>query len=903
MHANDTAHNACNRNQKITPCKRALPRTLLASAVLGGLVALIQPSIATAQTATPTANWNLPAGPLDQALNQLAMQSKLTISYSPDLVKGKTTHGLSGAYTPTEALRRLLAGTGLTFDALNSTTFVLRPASTPAPASSTGRNSKSESASHSEPSTTLATVTVTGTQIEGVHDIASPLSIYTREDIDQTGSGSVERFIQTLPQNFQGGASEGTVLGLTGGGTADNQVGGTGVNLRGLGNDATLVLLNGHRIAPGNVDGNFVDVSLIPVAALNRVEVMPDGASALYGSDAVGGVVNFITRKDYDGAETRVRYGGVTQGSLDEYQFAQTFGKTWDSGSALLSYEYLRQSALSLNDKGWVRDKFPGPYDLLPEQKRQALIASINQSIGDSVELYGDATYAKRSMPNDWFSTPSYNENAQANIDAWSADGGARVSLPNNYELDSSVSYAASDSEVTATNLGQSPSRHSDTDTGVFAWDTKLSGTLFQLPSGTVQFASGVHYQKESYRSANLLNPALTYDNDRNTWAAFAEIHIPLIGSSATHDGEPRLEATLAGRYDHYSDFGSTTNPKVGLIWRALDGLKFRGTWGTSFVAPLLSQLNPEPTEVAALLISDPTTGTRVPGLFVFGGNPDLQPEKAKTWTAGFDWSSRSLPGLSANATYYHTNYTNRITTPSTAFAGIANYLSPLSYPSLLGQFITRNPTLTEVQQFVDSAAQWIDGTRIPGGVDLSTIAALIDYRNVNLSAVRTSGVDFGASYLWHPGAASMKVGLDGTYILKLDNLLAPGVPVVEAADTVFNPTHLKLRARWTFDTGSFNGALFVNYVDSYRDTRSTPPASVASWTTVDANIGYRFHRTSGLLAGTSLTLGAINLLDRAPPYVAPSYSTIPGYSSIDFDGANADPRGRFVYLQVVKQF
>jgi outer membrane cobalamin receptor len=101
----------------------------------------------------------------------------------------------------------------------------------------------------------------------------------------------------------------------------------TAVNLRGLGADATLVLINGRRMAGAGLMGDFADVSMIPVSAVARIEVLTDGASALYGSDAVGGVVNIVMRDRYDGAETRARLGGSTRGDLGQYQLAQTLGR------------------------------------------------------------------------------------------------------------------------------------------------------------------------------------------------------------------------------------------------------------------------------------------------------------------------------------------------------------------------------------------------------------------------------------------------------------------------------------------------------------------------------------------------------------------------------------------------
>src|SRR6185312_9074463 len=151
------------------------------------------------------------------------------------------------------------------------------------------------------------------------------------------------------------------------GGTSANAVDGTGVNLRGLGNAATLVLVNGHRVAPGNTEGNFVDISMIPLYAVERVEVVTDGASAIYGADAVGGVINIILGRNLDGAETRARYGTVTSGSARERQVGQTVGHSWDTGSAQLIYDYLDRTPLSARSRSYTRS-VSEPTMLLPEQ-------------------------------------------------------------------------------------------------------------------------------------------------------------------------------------------------------------------------------------------------------------------------------------------------------------------------------------------------------------------------------------------------------------------------------------------------------------------------------------------------------------------------------------------------------
>ena len=118
------------------------------------------------------------------------------------------------------------------------------------------------------------------------------------------------------------------------------------INLRGLGEGSTLVLVNGNRIAAAPAEfGTFTDVSTIPFSAIERVEVLTDGASAVYGSDAVGGVVNFILRKDYRGAESTVRYENSSSGGHRKV-VEQTLGLNWDTGSLTASANFSQEDAV-----------------------------------------------------------------------------------------------------------------------------------------------------------------------------------------------------------------------------------------------------------------------------------------------------------------------------------------------------------------------------------------------------------------------------------------------------------------------------------------------------------------------------------------------------------------------------
>ncbi len=171
---------------------------------------------------------------------------------------------------------------------------------------------------------------------------------YGRTDIERSGLATTEDFLRTMPQVFGGGPTQDTVLGREAG---TNSAHGSGINIRGLDAGATLVLIDGKRVAPSGTAGAFDDISNIPLSIIDHIDILPDGASAKYGADALGGVVNFVTRSNFSGAQTQARGGGVTNGSMGERQFSQLFGKTRDSGSDFLSFEYFQRDPLQAQDR------------------------------------------------------------------------------------------------------------------------------------------------------------------------------------------------------------------------------------------------------------------------------------------------------------------------------------------------------------------------------------------------------------------------------------------------------------------------------------------------------------------------------------------------------------------------
>ncbi|WP_343699753.1 TonB-dependent receptor [Caulobacter sp.] len=299
---------------------------------------------------------SLPGGPLDKSLVDLGVQGHVTIFFQNQLVAGRRAPAVHGQMTPREALDLLLAGSGIEVQRARPGVLVLRPSRLPvADQRPTPRSKLLPQTVDPRAVATTAMVdgnvteleeVVVGSHIRGVKDGPSPVIVLGRDDIDRNGYATVADALTSLPQAF-GGTTADDVTMVGSDPTNTNSAFSTAVNLRGLGPDATLVLVNGRRLAGAGLMGDFADISMIPLSAIARIEVLTDGASALYGSDAVGGVVNLVMRDRYDGAETRLRFGGSTHGDLGQYQFAQTFGKSWASGSVLFSAEFQRRNSLA----------------------------------------------------------------------------------------------------------------------------------------------------------------------------------------------------------------------------------------------------------------------------------------------------------------------------------------------------------------------------------------------------------------------------------------------------------------------------------------------------------------------------------------------------------------------------
>jgi len=267
---------------------------------------------------------------------------------------------------------------------------------------------------------------MSGTNIRGVEQSTGSLVIgMARADIQAAGPASTEDLLKVNPAmgNFQAlfpgnGDAGGSYL----------------PSIHGLGEGQTLVLINGHRLPGSGWLATGADPSAIPPSAIERVDIIPDGASAIYGSNAVEGVINLILRKDFSGVETTVRYGMGDY--YDTLNLSGLFSHTWKKGSLLVAYEYQRinnlkgrhrsefytQDLRSLGGNDFrSQNAFPANiivdgttyalpgfdtanpnrfdvapfFDIVPELKRHNVVVALNQQLSDKVSVFAEAYYTK----------------------------------------------------------------------------------------------------------------------------------------------------------------------------------------------------------------------------------------------------------------------------------------------------------------------------------------------------------------------------------------------------------------------------------------------------------------------------------------------------------------------------
>jgi iron complex outermembrane receptor protein len=850
-----------------------------------GLIALAGAAAANAQPQDHFA-FDLPAETLSQALRDVALRTGRNVIAPADLVGAQQAPALSGTFTAEQAVTRLLAGTGLRYRLVDGT-LVVEPPSFPAKKVAARSAGRAESA-----------ITVTGTRIRGAGS-ASPVTVATRRELEQSGISDLSDFTRILPQNYTGGQNRGIAGGGEQGGQ-QNLNDSAALNLRGLGPDATLTLLNGHRLSYDAIDQG-VDISAIPLAAIDRIEVVADGSSALYGSDAVGGVANIILRSDFEGLETTARIGGSTQGGDFQKQYDLVGGHRWSSGGFMLALDRNIASPITAGQRDFARTVDPSLF--LTDRIRQTSgVVTAHQQIapGLSLDVDGNAMNRTSLSQNPFLPTADVRVEglvARNHVRSWALTPTLRADL-GSWQASLSATDARSRTLIDASNFfNQVPTNaHLHYADGLKGVEATAEGPLFALPGGDARVALGGGLREVSLNlNETVIRGGQSSTTDhftekRGVQFLYGELSLPLVRRGLGIPFVERLTLSAAARFEHWNRIASVTTPKLGLVYQPAEDVTVRATWGKSFKIPTLLQVNQvrEGDLLPGFIFSPPPEPAGSPVLLLAGAAPNLKPEHATTWSGTLELRPRLVPGLDVRATYFHIDYRDRIAAP------VTSVLTALFNP-LFSDLIVYDPSAAEVNALIAT---------LPGGLvnqtgapfDPSAVGAIIDGSIRNTERQRIHGVDLDADYHLDLGRRGKLLLTGAASYLESDQQLAANQPTVQLAGTVFNPPHWRGRIGFIWDTKRVSLSSFVNYVGPTLDTRFPDVSTIGAFTTLDLNASLRTEARRGLFSKLELGLSALNLLNQKPHFIR---NAAP--EAAPYDSTNESPVGRFLAVSIRK--
>lgn len=958
-----------------------------------------------------------PSQDMGDALHAIARLTSTSVLFDPRAVAGRRAKPVSGRFSGVEAISAAVEGSGLEVHVTRDGAVVVRPAAAPAatpsaPAASApaavhasatqpgegepaiaasaeddGSGTEKPRAAHGEIQQ-FTRVEVTGSRLKRVDaEGPAPVNIYTRQDIERSGQPTLQRFLSGLNE-VSASSGEGGFGSTLGQGT---------VQMRGLPLGSTLVLINGRRVqAVGSSSGNFFNLNLIPMAAIERVEIVPVGSSAVYGGDALAGVVNVILKQSMEGQALTAQLGsgrGLSDGSL-----SLATGARGAEGSYLLLGSYSRSTPLTMRERDFFADadyrRFGGTdtrsrncapgtvssatganlpgldasfagipqgaagqalqiSDFVPSSgianlcnlwtsgngitlvhgyETLALHATGERQIAGAWTAFGELTFADERMrssdigmtltdvtvPAGNLYNPfgddvvvravlgpangtqglarqtkftrallglrgelTHDWDAEVTLSTVQDRGGSQTL---NANLDSAALDAALAAQAPAEALnpftgGRAASddvlRHIWTDRVRRSHGRKdqisgqVRGPVWQLPAGPVEAIVGAEVARDRY-DVSIVGSTQVHDSRRNS-AAYGEVRAPLWrGTEEGRSGWTAAALTLAGRRDHYSDFGSAGTYQAGLELRPTRNLLFRASSASSFKPPTMLQTHVEtstfPAEWFGLV--DPARGGEAitSGSLVRSANPGLQPEHGRARGFGAVWEAEGSQGTRLSFTHWQVRINGLIALlqPQTA----------LDHEDLFPGFVTRGPSA--------------DGQ--PGQV------TSIRFAEANLGRVESAGTDLEAAYAWRSAAGRLTVAAGATRTSEYRVLLAPGAPEEDRLGRRFDDfwaPRWKGRVSLGLDQGAWSLGLTSRYLGRYMDSGSS-----------ERRLGnYLIHDLSGSLnlkqwwpglvsgfSNASLAMSITNLTDRQPQFV----QSLPYY-----DVTQADWRGRYVSLRL----
>lgn len=836
-------------------------------------------------------------------------------------------------------------------------------------------------------------IEVTGSNIKRIDvEGPAPVQIITRQDIERSGQTTVGEVLRNLPINSSASFDD-TFTGSFARGSS-------GVSLRGLGQKSTLTLINGRRMANNafaqNLQDAFVDLNSIPLAAIDRIEVLKDGASAIYGSDAIAGVVNIILRKDFSGLELSTGYGksSHSDGAEKRASMAGGWGEAGkDKFNVLGVFDYFERETV------WARDRdfsstadqrrfqggtdgrstlsnpgnyarvsgFPAPFGptripfatcpadrivpingvtqcventnifntLIPETKRFGLFSRLTYDFNSSLTGFLEIGFNKTKTftqvapfatpanqigpgiarqinarlpvgnPNNPYNVPVdvryrfddvgprqvFNDTEAKRFVAglkgtagnWDWESG--VMYANSYSTqddrngirvsgllaviaDGSYNFLNPSANTAATYNRLKAEYQRRGDSTIKQWDAKATSELMRLPAGPLAVAVGLETRKESLddiaddiliKGDVLGRGSSRAKGSRTLTSGYAEFSVPIIKN---------LELQIAGRTDHYSDFGSSSTPKVAFRWTPRRELLIRGSYAKGFRAPNLVEAGDSAafafntvvdTRRCAINVAYcPTVGAPA----IISAGQGLKPEKSDSRSIGFVWDITKDASVAVDG--FDIAQKRLISTE-----GAQAILDLEATDPIYAARVLRAPP---------------DATDLARGAPGNIVGVLNQF--VNLTELRTKGFDLELRWrvarnengTWTFNSINNYVHSYKTQNLKTD-------PLIEFAGTYSLPRSRGVHS-FSWEKGPWFASATFSHIDKYGASTSAPAGAtsvVGNFDTTDLQGAY-----SGF-KNLKVTFGVRNIFDRAPPIDLSS-------GLIPYDFTQHNPRGKFYY-------
>lgn len=998
--------------------------SLFRKTCLSAVIAMSLGATANAQQHSPSTSttYAVPAGDLVKAINEISRSAGVQIVYDIKLLEGKHSSGLSGTMTLEQALMRALDGSGLNWEWVNDKTISIKR-NVASKTHSKGGKKTSSFGNTDDAVSSMDNVVVVGSRLGGSPvESALPIKVISREDIDRSGASSIMQALSYLSEIPINGDEDRMVTGI-GGVLAGGNINVTTVQMRGMPYGTTLVLINGRRSGVStalSASGSF-DLSTIPLSLVDRIEVLPAGASSVYGGDALAGVINIVLKKDASGLELRARKDVAD--AFDASQASIMWGNAWAKGAMTVTATWSKKGALYNSERaitadadfrrfGWAdvrstmgfpatvyslggcpvsqwacvvpldqRDPLPGldspvavvpagsdGVDLSPEdflatqgmisketaprhlrspEENYGLHVNSNLQLSTGIEAFAELTYTKRKVPAWQVPFPlyggvggparalvsanhpfnpfgvdvgvdflyretrifaSYEQQHQREllgfrgtlgrfdweVSGFQAHDESKTGGGQAFDADKIAAALASTDPTTTINPfvsdGSAPASMevltsllsakivNDIVSRTSGLNGYVRGSIFRIPAGEITMLIGGETQSTrlDIDSNDWTQMSQKLHGNSTSRAVFAEARIPLVSPRSGQSIE-RVVMTGALRRessDLYS--GNALTKTVGLEVRPWDSLLLRSSYSTGFRPITVYSISQDPSTIQSAAVDPrfPNETSFFDMLGSGGASPDLVPETSRTVTMGASFRSSENWGVSM--TYWKIEFMDQISYISTQ--------ALIDNEDLYPKRVQRNPTTGRIE--------------------------LVDGRPINIALRDTAGVDIGFDGVWNTAFGDFYPVLAATYTYRYDRQLTSEAPVRSSLaqyDSAGWAPRWKIvpRLGWEF-RDKVSGMLAGRYVNRYKDASpliSGPNAgqyqNLGEFWIVDLNLnlnlGEIFQRST-LLAGTRLTLGATNLLNRMPDFCA-------GCGLAGYDASQYDIMGRKLYAELKMSF